>query len=29
MGISSILSDIKDDRNSNNKNLKDNSPPLP
>ena len=29
MGISSILSNIKDDRNSNNKNLKDNSPPLP
>ena len=29
MGISSILSDIKNDRNSNNKNLKDNSPPLP
>ena len=29
MGISSILSDIKDDRNSNNKNLKDNSPTLP
>tara|TARA_Y200000002_G_scaffold379538_1_gene389004 strand:+ start:1466 stop:2263 length:798 start_codon:yes stop_codon:yes gene_type:complete len=29
MGISSILSDIKNDRNSNNKNLKDTSPPLP
>jgi nitroreductase len=29
MGISSILSDIKNDRNSNNKNLKDNSTPLP